>query len=245
MVGLFEPHELAGSRVLVAEDDDDSREMLVAFLESVGMKPVGVASGQAALAEVRREPPAVLVSDIAMAHGDGYELVTAVRALPAEEGGLTPAIALSATGNAIDAIRAGFHTFLDKPVDPVRLLDVIRDFVEPRGAGSGCWSLRVAPTGELVLAFTGHVTAADARSATDALLKLLASSTDQRDVVVHAKGTTSFAPGAPSVAERRAWQHRRAIRSVTLVDVTLLGRAVSAAACAILGIPFRAVDRWP
>jgi CheY-like chemotaxis protein len=242
---LFEPHELAGARVVIAEDHDDSREMMVAFLASVGMKPVGTASGRLALEEFHRELPAVLVSDLAMPDGDGYELVTAIRALPADQGGLTPAIALSASASAIDAIGAGFHTFLDKPVDPVRLLDVIRDFVEPRPECRDRLRVSVAATGELIITAAGHVTAADVRAMTAVLLERLASSSDGYDLVVDATRATTFDPSAPSFAERGAWAQRRKIRSVTIVGAAVLARVVSAAACAILGIPCRLVDQWP
>jgi CheY-like chemotaxis protein len=241
---LFEPHELAGARVVVAEDHDDSREMMVAFLASVGMKPVGTPSGRLALEEFHRERPAVIVSDLAMPDGDGYELVTAIRSLPPDDGGLTPAIALSASANAIDAIHAGFHTFLDKPVDPVRLLDVIRNFVEPRSESGNRLRVSVAATGELLITVNGHATAADVRAMTVALLEQLACS-DGRDVVVDATRLTTFDPSAASFAQRAVWMQRQKIRSVTLVGAALLARAVTAAACAILGIPCRLVDHWP
>ena len=67
---------------------------------------------------IERDPPDVLVSDIAMPRMDGYELIRRVRALPGGHG--IPAVALTAHANAdarIEALRAGYDIYLTKPVD--------------------------------------------------------------------------------------------------------------------------------
>ena len=77
-----------------------------------------------ALEEVRAWRPDVLVTDVAMPEQDGYWLIAQVRALGPEEGGRTPAVALTALGGTEDRARsllAGFGQHLCKPVSPREL----------------------------------------------------------------------------------------------------------------------------
>jgi CheY-like chemotaxis protein len=72
--------------------------------------------------------PDILVSDIEMPGEDGYALIRQVRALPAESGGTTPAIALTAYGRSQDRLRsvsAGFNMHVPKPVDPGELTAIV------------------------------------------------------------------------------------------------------------------------
>jgi PAS domain S-box-containing protein len=115
-------------RVLVVEDDPDTRELLKTVLERCGAEVTAVASSSAALTEIGRAKPSVLVSDIAMAGENGYGLIRKIRALKPEQGGRVPAVALTAYAAAADrrrALLAGFQTHLAKPVEPDELLAVI------------------------------------------------------------------------------------------------------------------------
>jgi CheY-like chemotaxis protein len=72
--------------------------------------------------------PDVLVSDIGMPDEDGYELIRRVRRLKPEEGGRTPAVALTAYARDEDrrkAVRAGFQTHLAKPAAPDKLAEAV------------------------------------------------------------------------------------------------------------------------
>jgi CheY-like chemotaxis protein len=72
--------------------------------------------------------PDVVLSDIGMADEDGYELIRRVRALPAERGGLTPAIALTGYATRKDrerAMSAGYQLHLAKPVEPDELVAAV------------------------------------------------------------------------------------------------------------------------
>ena len=90
------PIKLAGVRVLVVEDQEDTRDLLAAALGHSGAEVEPAGSAREALSALRRRPPDVLVCDIAMPGEDGYALLARVRALAAEEGGLVPAVALTA-----------------------------------------------------------------------------------------------------------------------------------------------------
>ena len=90
------PIKLAGLRVLVVDDEEDTRDLLVAALGHSGAEVEPAGSAREALSALRRRPPDVLVCDIAMPGEDGYALLARVRALAAEDGGLVPAVALTA-----------------------------------------------------------------------------------------------------------------------------------------------------
>jgi CheY-like chemotaxis protein len=109
---------LAGERVLVVDDEFDTRDVLAALLEVAGAEVRTAASGADALAALRVWWPTVIVSDIGMPEQNGYELIGAIRALPG--GSLLPAAALTAYTRAEDralALAAGFQMHITKPVD--------------------------------------------------------------------------------------------------------------------------------
>lgn len=119
---------LNGIRVLIVDDEVDSREFLVAALEQCEANVFAFASASEALEAVSRLKPDVLVSDIAMPLEDGYSLIRKVRQLSAEQGGQIPAIALTAYARAEDrtrAIASGFQMHIPKPVEPAELATVV------------------------------------------------------------------------------------------------------------------------
>ena len=70
----------------------------------------------------------VLVSDVGMPGEDGYDLIRAIRSLPDDQGGNTPAAAVTALARADDrkrALLAGFHTHMAKPLEPAELVAVV------------------------------------------------------------------------------------------------------------------------
>ncbi len=112
---------LDGLRVLLVEDDEDSRELLDFVLQRCGAEVIAVASVAEAVALFERARPDVVVSDISMPDEDGYSLVARLRRHPAGGGRTIPAVAV--TGFAYEhhrqrAIAAGFQEHLTKPVDP-------------------------------------------------------------------------------------------------------------------------------
>ena len=127
--------ELHGVRVLVVEDEADTRDILDVLLRESGAEVVTVADARAALEALRARPPDVLVSDIGMPEVDGYELIREIRRLAPDAGGRTPAIALTAFAQGADhreALRAGYDRHLAKPVDAVTLTRTVRDVVHVR-----------------------------------------------------------------------------------------------------------------
>jgi CheY-like chemotaxis protein len=237
---------LAGATVLLVEDTDDSREMLAEFMGMFGLEVEQARSGNEAIAKFRAAPPSLVVSDIAMPDGDGLSLVRAIRALPPDEGGLTPAIAVSALPDPEEAILAGFHAYLHKPVDPVNLLDVIRSFLEPvsNGARSRATSTVHAPRPDLVVfTFTGHVSAADVQRVIEALVMHLERA--PAHVVADLRGVVTWDPSTVTHAQRGAWDVRKRVQSLVLVGGPKLSRLLSLAAARLMGIPTRLADEMP
>ncbi|MBS1797010.1 MAG: response regulator [Acidobacteria bacterium] len=118
---------LAGLRILLIEDDHDSREVLQLFLEQNGAQVESAESAAGAFAVLENGAGVfdVIVSDLAMPNEDGYSLISRIRSFPTEKGGRIPALALSAFA-AKDcrerAFSAGFQKYHTKPFDPDQLI---------------------------------------------------------------------------------------------------------------------------
>jgi signal transduction histidine kinase len=114
---------LEGIRVLVVDNDADARGLVSAILESRGAEVESVGSTAEAISSIRKRRPDVLLSDIAMPGEDGYSLIRKVRLLDGPDEPL-PAAALTAyatPGDRAEAILAGYHAHLPKPIEPTEL----------------------------------------------------------------------------------------------------------------------------
>ncbi|HEX5659786.1 MAG TPA: response regulator [Polyangiales bacterium] len=119
---------LDGLKVMVVDDEEDARSLLVEVLSERGARVISAESVSHALAQFGQFRPDVLVSDIGMPEADGYTLIRQVRELSVRDGSNTPAIALTAYARAEDVARsfeAGFQRHLAKPVDAERLIGII------------------------------------------------------------------------------------------------------------------------
>lgn len=122
------PPDLAGLRVLVVEDDPDTRDVITVMLEESGALVTTAETVEAALAAIETATPDVLMSDLSMPKRDGYDLIRSVRALDPAFGGLVPAIALTAHARSEDrerVISAGYQRYLSKPIDIEELVATI------------------------------------------------------------------------------------------------------------------------
>ena len=110
---------LDGIRVLVVDDDADTRDLLKVALMNAGAKVKASSSSAEALRALKRWKPNCIVSDIGMPGEDGYDLMKKIRALKKSEGGRIPAIALTGFVAISDQTRssaAGYQVHLSKPV---------------------------------------------------------------------------------------------------------------------------------
>ncbi|MBD2731563.1 response regulator [Nostoc sp. FACHB-892] len=126
---------LSGIRVLVVDDDADSRDFVAFVLEQDGACVFTVSSAFEALQTLPQVKPDVLVSDISMPEMDGYMLIHRVRTWTPEQGGQIPAIALTAFARNNDqhkALKAGFQMHLSKPLNPEKLVAAIAKLVETK-----------------------------------------------------------------------------------------------------------------
>ncbi|MEH1938629.1 MAG: PAS domain S-box protein [Nostoc sp.] len=119
--------DLSGIHILVVDDETDSREFIAFVLEQHGAIVTAVASGADALQAFTQSIPNIIISDIGMPEMDGYMLIRQIRALPPQQGGQIPAIALTAYAGELDqqqAIAAGFQRHVTKPIDPEVLVAI-------------------------------------------------------------------------------------------------------------------------
>jgi signal transduction histidine kinase/CheY-like chemotaxis protein len=127
-VSFADAPSLHGLRVLVVDDEPDSRELITAALSRCGADVASAGSAEEGLALLKAMRPHVLLSDIEMPGEDGYSLLRKIRLLSPEEGGLTPAAALTAYAGTEDRMRAlasGFQIHVPKPVQPAELAVVV------------------------------------------------------------------------------------------------------------------------
>jgi len=125
--------KLTGIRILVVDDEVDSREVVAFMLKECGAEVIAVASAAEALSAFNQLKPDVLVFDIGMPEVDGYMLMRQIRSLPPEKGGKIPAIALTAYAGELNkekALLAGFQMHSSKPVEPNELVKLITQLVK-------------------------------------------------------------------------------------------------------------------
>jgi len=111
---------LAGIYALLVEDDPDGCDLMQMMLRRFGAEVTAVSTAAAALESVRERRPDVLVSDIGLPDGDGFQLLKRVR----ESNQDLPAVAVTAYASRQDvakALAAGFQAHVAKPVEPAQL----------------------------------------------------------------------------------------------------------------------------
>jgi PAS domain S-box-containing protein len=123
---------LNGVKVLLVDDEADTRNLIAFILEQSGAEVIQVASAVEALRALPQFQPDLLLSDIGMPDIDGYMLMRQIRAMLPDLGGL-PAIALTAYAGEVDyqqAIAAGFQQHITKPVEPAKLIRAIANLID-------------------------------------------------------------------------------------------------------------------
>jgi CheY-like chemotaxis protein len=128
---------LEGISVLVVEDYEDARTLFATLLAMTGASVTAVGSVPDAVNALDRATFDVVVSDLNIPEQDGFDLIRHLRALPRQDGRVTPAVAISALEEDAyrsQALDAGFQDFLPKPVDAADLVEVIAGLVRRRVA---------------------------------------------------------------------------------------------------------------
>jgi CheY-like chemotaxis protein len=133
-----EVKDLTGLRILVVDDDPDTRELLTSVLTFYGAEVLTASSGAEALAQWEALQPQILLSDLGMPSMDGYELIKQVRDLPTSDGWQVPAIALSAYAREVDqqrSLASGFQQHIAKPLELDDLVQSILTLVQGKLQG--------------------------------------------------------------------------------------------------------------
>ena len=123
-----ELRSLEGLRVLLVDDEAETREIISTVVERTGAEVKSCDSAREALSELVEWRPDVILSDIAMPDEDGYSFIGRVRSLSQDEGGDTPAAALTAYAREEDrkqALAAGYQMHIAKPIGAGQLVAMI------------------------------------------------------------------------------------------------------------------------
>lgn len=127
-----------GRRILLVEDEPDQAAILEAVLRAEGLDVVVANSGEQALELHHRAPADVLVTDLNLPGMTGVELMlrltSAARAATAEQAAIPPPAVVMVTGagsvtSAVEALKLGAADYLQKPLDPARLVGLVRELL--------------------------------------------------------------------------------------------------------------------
>jgi signal transduction histidine kinase/CheY-like chemotaxis protein len=137
----FARQSLVGVRVLLVEDDTDTREAMAYTLRQYGIEVTTVESAGEALdvlsAGARCSRPHVLLSDLGMPGMDGYELLHRIRAMEGARGDpALPAAVITAYARKDDhrrSLEAGFAAHISKPIEPEQLIRVVAQLARRDG----------------------------------------------------------------------------------------------------------------
>ena len=134
--GRRQPDHSGRSVVLIVDDHVDSRELLATVLQDVGVTVAEAGTGQEALARLAADPlPALVLVDLALPDCHGTDVVREIKRAP--ETRHIPVVALSASVQPSDkeaAAQAGCVAFIEKPLMPDDVIDLVRRLLSGAGA---------------------------------------------------------------------------------------------------------------
>jgi CheY-like chemotaxis protein len=130
---------LAKAKIVLVEDDPQSRESLAMVLASEGAQVVVAADAEEGVEAVMRDMPDAVVCDLELPAMDGFYLIQRLRDHEIRNDSV-PAVAVAITGHADEAYRLrsigeGFQHFLTKPAEPDRLVELLAGAIVARAAG--------------------------------------------------------------------------------------------------------------
>ena len=126
-------------RVLVAEDNAVNRQLVTVLLTKRGHTVVAARNGREAVSSASAEPFDLVLMDVQMPEMDGLEATRAIRSLEAVRGGHVPIIALTAhamKGDSEKCLSAGMDGYLSKPVNPVKMFELIDSLLGPKNGAA-------------------------------------------------------------------------------------------------------------
>ena len=117
-------------KILIVEDNEDSRELVVKVLRNKGYETVAAVDGEDALEKAVAEKPDLILLDISLPKLDGYEVAKRLKSM--EEFQDIPIVAFTAhamKGDREKVIVAGFEGYISKPVNIRELPDQVKSYI--------------------------------------------------------------------------------------------------------------------
>ncbi len=125
--------DISSSRVLIADDIQQNRELLEAYLADEGYEILMASDGQQTMQLVDRHQPDLILLDIMMPRMSGYEVCSQIKGDPARRGMMVLIVtALNEAGDIEKAVNAGCDDFLTKPVNRLELRTRVRSLLRVR-----------------------------------------------------------------------------------------------------------------
>ena len=131
-------------RILIVEDEPGIADTLQYALRTEGFEPEWVATGEAALAHVQTQAPALVILDVGLPDSSGFEVFKRLRALRAE----MPVIFLTARSDEIDRVvglELGADDYVPKPFSPRELVARVRSILRRAARPAAASAAVVAP----------------------------------------------------------------------------------------------------
>lgn len=119
------------ARVLIVEDNENNMELISFILEASGDETLKAMNGLTGIEKALSEQPDYIILDIQLPDIDGFEVLKRIRA--AKEGKNIPIIAMTSyamSGDKERMLKAGCNGYIEKPIDPERVIAQIRDVLE-------------------------------------------------------------------------------------------------------------------
>jgi two-component system cell cycle response regulator DivK len=127
---MEEERKVIPRKILLVEDNQDSRELVVKILKNKGYQIIEAIDGEEALSKTQAEKPNLILMDISIPKIDGFEVTKRLKSM--DEFKNIPIVALTAhamKGDREKFISSGFEGYISKPIDIHELPGQVRDFL--------------------------------------------------------------------------------------------------------------------
>jgi len=117
-------------KILIVDDNQDSRELVVKVLKNKGYEIVEATDGEEAIEKAVGERPDLIMLDISIPKLDGYEVTRRLKSQEQFKG--TPIVALTAhamKGDRAKALEAGCEGYISKPINIRELPDQVKSYI--------------------------------------------------------------------------------------------------------------------